>query len=95
MVPAMVVLPPHRSMPSASGRMVTVILLLANASNTLSQPVFPGLLGSNYGLPSGSLQASDPNFRPPAVDSIDFTIQRQINNKITLEIGYIGRRYHP
>ena len=34
----------------------------------------------------------DPNFRPNVVDSFDFTIQRQLSNKITLEVGYIGRR---
>jgi len=61
-------------------------------SATLPQPVFPGLLGPNYGSPTASIQASDPNFRPPAVDSIDLTIQRQIGSKITLEVGYIGHR---
>ncbi|MGH7869041.1 MAG: hypothetical protein ACREP9_15740, partial [Candidatus Dormibacteraceae bacterium] len=34
----------------------------------------------------------DPNFRPNVVDSFDLTIQRQVTNKVLLEVGYIGRR---
>jgi len=34
----------------------------------------------------------DPHFRPNVVDSFDLTIQRQLANKVLLEVGYIGRR---
>ena len=34
----------------------------------------------------------DPNFRANAIDSFDFTIQRQLSRRVTLELGYIGRR---
>jgi len=34
----------------------------------------------------------DPNFRANAIDSFDFTIQRQMSRRLTLEVGYIGRR---
>jgi len=58
------------------------------ASPTLPQPVFPGV--NDVSAAAG--EALDPNFRPTAVDSFDFTIQRQISNKVLLEVGYIGRR---
>jgi hypothetical protein len=57
-------------------------------SPTLPQPYFPGYNQSAAG-PGESL---DPNFRPNSSDAFDLTIQRQLSNKITLEVGYIGRR---
>ncbi len=63
---------------------------LASPSATLPQPVFPG-----YNSVAGSAsEGLDPNFRPNDVDSFDLTIQRQINRKSLLEIGYIGRLIH-
>ena len=61
---------------------------IPNATPTLPQPVFPGI--NNVSAATGSVL--DPHFRPNAVDSFDFTIQRQLSNKILLEVGYIGRR---
>jgi len=58
------------------------------ASATLPQPVFPGI----NSVSAAAGEALDPHFRPNAVDSFDFTIQRQITNKVMLEVGYIGRR---
>ncbi|HUC54417.1 MAG TPA: carboxypeptidase-like regulatory domain-containing protein [Candidatus Cybelea sp.] len=58
------------------------------ASQTLPQPTIPGV----NSVAAGAGEALDPNFRPNVVDSFDFTIQRQITNKILLEVGYIGRR---
>jgi hypothetical protein len=55
---------------------------------TLPQPVFPGY----NAVASGAGEALDPNFRPNVVDSFDLTIQRQVTNKILLEVGYIGRK---
>lgn len=61
---------------------------LPQPSATLPQPVFPGI--NNVSAAAG--EALDPGFRPNVVDSFDFTIQRQLTNKILLEVGYIGRR---
>jgi Carboxypeptidase regulatory-like domain len=57
-------------------------------SATLPQPYFPGYNQSAAG-PGESL---DPNFRPNSSDAFDLTIQRQLAHKLTLEVGYIGRR---
>src|SRR6266478_5559168 len=58
------------------------------ASPTLPQPDFPGI--NDVSAAAG--EALDPKFRPNVVDSFDLTIQRQLTNKILLEVGYIGRR---
>jgi hypothetical protein len=58
------------------------------ASPTLPQPTFPGV--NDVSAAAG--EALDTHFRPNVVDSFDFTIQRQLTNKILLEVGYIGRR---
>jgi hypothetical protein len=57
-------------------------------SATLPQPDFPGF----NAISAGAGEALDPNFRPNQVDSFDLTIQRQLTRKVTLELGYIGRR---
>jgi len=61
---------------------------LQQASPTLPQPYFPGV----NGISSATASVLDPNFRPNQVDSFDLTIQRQLSHKVTLELGYIGRR---
>ncbi|HEV2615570.1 MAG TPA: carboxypeptidase-like regulatory domain-containing protein [Candidatus Acidoferrales bacterium] len=61
---------------------------LPAASPSLLQPDFPGI----NDIAAGAGEALDPNFRPNVVDSFDLTVQRQLSNKITLELGYIGRR---
>ena len=43
------------------------------------------------GIAAGAGEALDPHFRPNVVDSVDFTIQRQLSSKVTMELGYIGR----
>jgi hypothetical protein len=58
------------------------------ASPTLPQPVYPGYNNTFSSNPEGL----DPNFRPNAIDSFDFTIQRQLSRRFTTEVGYIGRR---
>jgi hypothetical protein len=58
------------------------------ASQTLPQPLFPGI----NSIAAGAGESLDPNFRPNVVDSFDFTIQRQLHRGVTLELGYIGRR---
>ena len=61
---------------------------LPAASPTLPQPLYPGV--NNVSAAAG--EALDPHFRPNVVDSFDLTIQRQISSKMTMELGYIGRR---
>jgi len=61
---------------------------IPNATPTLPQPVFPGI----NNVSAAAASALDPNYRPNAVDSFDFTIQRQLTSKVLLEVGYIGRR---
>ncbi len=63
---------------------------LGFAAPTLPQPDFPGI----NDLSTAAGEALDPNFRPNVVDSVDVTVQRQISNKITMELGYIGRIIH-
>jgi hypothetical protein len=58
------------------------------AAPTLPQPTIPGV----NSVAAGAGEALDTHFRPNVVDSFDFTIQRQISNKVLLEVGYIGRR---
>jgi Carboxypeptidase regulatory-like domain len=58
------------------------------ATATLPQPTIPGV----NSVAAGAGEALDPHFRPNVVDSFDFTIQRQLSNKVVLEVGYIGRR---
>lgn len=61
---------------------------LPAASPTLPQPDFPGY----NAIAAGAGESLDPHFRPTVVDSFDLTLQRQIGRRLTLEIGYIGRR---
>jgi hypothetical protein len=58
------------------------------ATPTLPQPTIPGV----NNVAAGAGEALDTRFRPNAVDSFDLTLQRQLTNKIILELGYIGRR---
>ena len=56
-------------------------------SLTLPQPDFPGY----NAIAAATGEALDKNFRPDESDQFDLTIQRQINSKTTIEVGYIGR----
>jgi hypothetical protein len=58
------------------------------ASATLPQPDFPGF----NAIAAGAGEGLDPHFRPNVIDSFDFTIQRQLSRRLTLELGYIGRK---
>jgi len=77
---------------------------LPAVSQTLPQPFFPGALqtGSTaIPCPSGSTlcnpvggdsRAVDADYRPESTDNIDFTIQRSFGRKMSIEVGYSGRR---
>jgi hypothetical protein len=71
---------------SATGGPAVPLSSLATA--TLPQPVYPGFNNAASSAPEGL----DPDFRPNQIDSFNFTIQRQINRRLTMEVGYIGRR---
>jgi hypothetical protein len=72
---------------------------LPPAAQTIPQPFLPGTNGcsgagcvsATYFPQSGDALALDPSYRPPRVQAIDFTIQRELTNKISFEVGYIGR----
>ena len=72
---------------------------LPPAAQTIPQPFLPGVIGcsgagcvsGSYFPQSGDALALDPSYRPPRVQSIDFTIQRELSSKVSLEVGYIGR----
>jgi hypothetical protein len=61
---------------------------LPTPSQTLPQPDFPGV----NAIAAGAGEGLDPNFRPNMSQQVDFTIQRQINSKATVEFGYIYRK---
>jgi hypothetical protein len=61
---------------------------LQQPSATLPQPDFPGY----NAISAATAESLDPNFRPNQVDSFNLTIQRQLSRRVTLELGYIGRR---
>lgn len=62
---------------------------LASPSATLAQPYFPGIGGEPV---SGDATVLDPDYKPEKVDTWNFTIQRQVSRKISLEAGYMGKR---
>ena len=55
---------------------------------TLPQPDYPGINNTSAASPQGL----DPHFRPNVLDSFNLTVQRQLTKKVTVELGYIGRR---
>ena len=57
-------------------------------ATTLPQPIYPGINGTE----GSASEALDPHFRPNVTDSGNVTIQRQLTHRVTLELGYIGRR---
>jgi hypothetical protein len=73
--------------PSAGG-WGGLVAPLPPPSQTLPQPDFPGI----NAIAAGAGEGIDPNFRPSVNYQFDLTIQRQINNKVSVEFGYIGRK---
>jgi len=64
---------------------------IPSATQTLPQPFFPGVGGN---AEAATASPTDPKFRPNSVDSIDWTIQHQFSNKISVEVGGIHRWIH-
>ncbi|HTX35349.1 MAG TPA: carboxypeptidase-like regulatory domain-containing protein [Bryobacteraceae bacterium] len=61
---------------------------LAAASNTLPQPFYPGVGANPETVDPDSL---DPHFKPDRTDNFTITLQREINQHMSLEVGYIGK----
>ncbi len=57
---------------------------------TLTQPYRPGFDGPGVSIAS----PVDPSLRPNDVDTFNVSIERQINRKMLVEVGYIGRLIH-
>jgi hypothetical protein len=58
--------------------------------STLAQPYHPGIDGPGVSIAS----PVDPSLRPNDVDTFNLSIQRQVNRKMLVEVGYIGRLIH-
>lgn len=66
------------------------VLASAPVTSTLPQPYHPGIDGPGVASSSGV----DVSMRPNDVDTFNFSIQRQINRRMLVEVGYIGRLVH-
>ena len=66
---------------------------LPGATQNLPQPFYSGLT-QNGVLNAAAADGSqlDPNMKPNHSDEFTLTIQRQISSKMTIEVGYIGRK---
>jgi hypothetical protein len=66
------------------------VLASAPVTSTLAQPYHPGIDGPGVASSSGV----DVSMRPNDVDTFNFSVQRQINRRMLVEVGYIGRLVH-
>jgi hypothetical protein len=76
--------------PATGGDGLAPVLAGAALPTTLTQPYRPGFDGPGVALAS----PVDPSLRPNDVDTFNLSIQRQINRKMIVEVGYIGRLIH-
>ena len=60
---------------------------LPAASKTLPQPFITGGTNPN----AGDSTLLDPTYRPSRTDNFSLSVQRQISNKMMVEVGYMGR----
>jgi hypothetical protein len=60
---------------------------LPSASSTLAQPFYTG--GTNGAAADPTIL--DSTYRPNRTDNFNLSIQRQLSNNVTLEVGYLGR----
>jgi len=63
---------------------------LAAAPTTIGQPYFPGYSGPGVAIAS----PLDSTLRPNDADTFNLSVQRQVNSKMLIEVGYIGRIIH-
>jgi hypothetical protein len=69
---------------------ISPVLASAAVTNKLPQPYHPGVDGPGIASSSGV----DVSLRPNDVDTFNVSVQRQINRKMLVEVGYIGRIVH-
>ncbi len=69
---------------------ISPVLSSAAVPSTLPQPYHPGFDGPAIASSSGV----DVSMRPNDEDTFNVSVQRQINRKMLLEVGYIGRLVH-
>ena len=62
---------------------------LPPASPTLPQPFYPGVNGNPETIDPYGLDPS--NLKPDRTDNFTFTVQRELNQHLQLETGYIGK----
>ena len=62
---------------------------LPAASQTLSQPFFPGVAGAAV---AGDSTVLNPDYRPQRTDNFTLSIQRQLGSKMVLEVGGMFRK---
>jgi len=62
---------------------------IPTVSQTLPQPFLPGVGGN---ASAATAWADDPNLKPSHIDQVNFTIQRELKQKVHIEIGYVGVR---
>jgi hypothetical protein len=67
--------------------------LASQVSPTLPQPYLPGATQNGFqNATAADGSVLDPKLRPNHSDEANFSIQRSLNSKMILEVGYIGRR---
>jgi len=68
---------------------------LPSATQTLPQPFYPGTVQNGI-LSAAAADGSglDPRLKPNHSDEFTFTVQRQFSSKMTMEVGYIGRKIY-
>src|SRR5262249_17454615 len=59
------------------------------ASPTLPQPFYPGVNGNPETIDPYGLDPT--NLKPDRTDNFTFTVQRELNQHLQLEVGYIGK----
>jgi hypothetical protein len=65
---------------------------LASPTATLPQPFLPGRVQNGVlNAVAGDSTVLDPDYKPEKVDTIDFTIQRQISRKMSIEVGFLHK----
>ncbi|HLH19254.1 MAG TPA: carboxypeptidase-like regulatory domain-containing protein [Bryobacteraceae bacterium] len=62
---------------------------LPAATPTLPQPFYPGINGNPETIDPYGLDPK--NMRPDRTDNFTFTLQRELNSHVQLEVGYIGK----
>jgi hypothetical protein len=72
-----------------SGGWDGLVAPLPGATATLPQPFFPGVAGQAQ---AGDSTVLDPDYKPERVDTWNISYQRQLSRKMSLEIGYMGKR---